>query len=494
VSLRARLLVAMLLVTTAGLLVADVATYRYLASFLYDRIDTQLVAAAGFAPRMLEGPGFAGGEPPGDAGGPGGFSSLYVGLLDANGTVIQHRTIVPLGEASPSPPVLPSGLAGSTGGDTTRELLTVDSRDGTLRYRVVATPVTYGSASSQGTLVTAVPLTEVLGTLNRLVMIELLVTAGVLAMLVGMCWWLVRLGLRPLQRMGAAADAIAAGDLSGRVEPATARTEVGRLGLALNAMLERIEVAFAERRASEERLRRFVADASHELRTPLTSVRGYAELFRRGAADRPGDLERAMSSIEVEGARMADLVDELALLARLDQGRALALEDADLVAVAAAVVETARVVHPDRPIDLDTPASLAASVDRPRVRQILDNLIANAAEHTPEASPVHVRVRKDGADALLEVEDEGEGIPDEHAGRVFERFYRVDPSRSRGTGGSGLGLSIVAALAEAHGGSATYEPAESGGARFRVRLPLHGAQVDDDTGVSTEARSASTQV
>jgi two-component system OmpR family sensor kinase len=282
---------------------------------------------------------------------------------------------------------------------------------------------------------------------------------------------LTRIGLQPLERMGGTADAIAAGDLSRRVEPADPRTEVGRLGLALNAMLERIEDAFSKQRASEERLRRFVADASHELRTPLTSVQGYAELFRHGAADDPATLENAMRRIEQESARMSDLVDELSLLARLDQGRPLERERVDLAEMTTAAVDAARVADPERPIDLDASEPAIVVGDPGRVRQIVDNLLTNARTHTPDATPVSVRVRVDGGDAMLEVEDEGPGIPAEDAARIFERFYRGDPSRSRESGGAGLGLSIVSAVAEAHGGSAAYEPRPGGGSRFVVRIP-----------------------
>jgi two-component system OmpR family sensor kinase len=282
----------------------------------------------------------------------------------------------------------------------------------------------------------------------------------------------VRIGLRPLERIGETAGAIAAGDLSRRVEPADTKTEVGRLGLALNAMLARIEEAFEVRRASEERLRRFAADASHELRTPLTSVRGYAELFRRGAADDPEALANAMRRIEEESARMGDLVDELALLARLDQGRPLDRDPVDLVEVAAAAVDAARVADPARRIELGSDGPVVVTGDRARLRQVADNLLSNARVHTPHGSPVRVLVRVEGDEAVLAVEDEGPGIPSEDAERVFERFYRADPSRSRKSGGTGLGLSIVAAVAQAHGGVARVEAATGGGARFELRVPL----------------------
>jgi two-component system OmpR family sensor kinase len=272
----------------------------------------------------------------------------------------------------------------------------------------------------------------------------------------------------------AAAD-IAAGDLSRRVEPADEHTEVGRLGRALNVMLERIEAAFAERRASEARLRRFVGDASHELRTPLTSIRGYAELFRHGAQERPEDLAKTMRRIEEESTRMGVLVDELLLLARLDQGRPLDREPVDLARVARDAVEDGRAVQPARPIDVVAEGKVIVQGDDARLRQVAANLITNALEHTPAGTPVHVRVTVDGDEAVLEVADEGPGMSDEDAAKVFDRFFRVDPARARENGGSGLGLSIVAAIVQAHGGRVTVVSAPGAGARFVATIPLAGA-------------------
>jgi two-component system OmpR family sensor kinase len=274
--------------------------------------------------------------------------------------------------------------------------------------------------------------------------------------------------------MGETAGAIAAGDLTRRVEPADEGTEVGRLGIALNAMLSHIESAFEQRRRSEERLRRFVADASHELRTPLTSIRGYAELFRRGADTRPEDLAKSMANIEAEAARMGVLVDDLLLLARLDQGRPLERERVDLTAVVTEAVEGARAVEPDRSIELSVAGPVEIVGDAGRLRQVVDNLLDNARVHAPDA-PVRARVAVDDADAVLEVADEGPGIDPEVASRIFERFTRGDPSRSRGTGGAGLGLSIVAAIVNAHGGSVTASSHDGGpGTIVTVRLPTDG--------------------
>jgi two-component system OmpR family sensor kinase len=469
VSLRARLLVAMVVLAAAGLLTADLATFRFLRSTLMDRVDQQLVAATRESVRYFNAPF---GEPPsgeGDALFPAG---TYAAVLDASGTVVDEH-VYGFSQDVTAVPELPEGLPGSIAGGATipSRTFTATAADGRTRYRARAFALDGG-----GTLVVAIPLTDVAETLRRLLRIEVVVTVAVLAALGAVAWWLVRLGLRPLERMGETAGAIAAGDLSRRVEPADPGTEVGRLGIALNQMLDRIEGAFAERRASEDRLRRFVADASHELRTPLTSVRGYAELFRRGAADDPEALGAAMRRIEEEGARMGVLVDELALLARLDQHRPLEREPVDLAAVARAAVDSARAIEPDRPVEIDAPLPVTVLGDEARLRQVADNLLENARVHTPSGAPVRVRVAVDGAEAVLEVEDSGPGIPPADAERVFERFYRADPSRSREHGGGGLGLSIVAAVAEAHGGRARVAPGSGGGARFEVRIPVAGSE------------------
>ena len=327
------------------------------------------------------------------------------------------------------------------------------------------------------------PFTRADETLDQLLVVQALVIAGVLLALAMAAWWIVRLGLRPLDRIGETAGAIAAGDLSRRVEPAEPRTEVGRLGLSLNAMLSRLEEAFAERRASEERLRRFLADASHELRTPLASIRGYAELFRIGAAREGPDVEKAMTRIEDESARMGVLVEDLLALARLDEVRDRHREPVDMAALAGDAVDDARAVAPDRKIELHTSArngSVVLDGDPGQLRQVLANLMRNALVHTPAGTPIEVSVDSvadaDAREARLEVRDHGPGLPAGDPAELFERFWRADPARGRGRAGAGLGLSIVAAIVAAHGGRAEAADALDGGARFTVTLPLRAAE------------------
>jgi two-component system OmpR family sensor kinase len=456
-SLRTRLVLVLGSLAVAGLLVADVTTYYSLRSFLVQRVDRSLVASAGVlghSPRIDSGDfrTLAASNP-----------GAYVGVLSA-GSLQWLGFRGRVGEVVPPQPKLSAAQVSSLDPNTT---YSVAASHGGTRFRARLVPLG-GSVA----LVLALPLGEVDATLHRLLLIELLVSLAVVAAVVGLGLWLVRVGLRPLGRIEETAGAIAAGDLSRRIEETSERTEVGRLGAALNAMLGHIERAFSERAASEARLRRFIADASHELRTPLSAVSAYAELFRRGARDRPDDLARAMSGIEREAARMAVLVDDLLLLARLDQGRPLERKDVDLAELVGEAVETARAVEPDRRLELDAPEPLVVQGDPGRLRQVIDNLLANVRAHTPAGAGATVRVARENGSAIVEVADEGPGLSEEQAGKVFDRFYRGDPSRSHDAGSSGLGLSIVAAVTMAHGGDVSVRTDNGGGATFRVRLPV----------------------
>jgi two-component system OmpR family sensor kinase len=297
-----------------------------------------------------------------------------------------------------------------------------------------------------------------------------------LASLAVAAFWFLRRGLRPLERISEVAGGIAQGDLDVRLSPADERSEIGRLGLALNGMLERLEDAFARRDRSEAQLRRFVSSASHELRTPLTSIRGYAALLRRGARHNPEDLEKSISRIESEATRMAGLINELLLLARLDEQPPLARTRTDLAVIAHEAADDARAREPDRPITVDAGDPVIVIGDEPRLRQIVANLLENAQVHTPAQAPVRIEVGVRGAIAVLAVIDTGPGIDPAQAAHVFERFYRGTPpgtsDTSPRTAGSGLGLAIVQTIAEAHGGAATVTSQPGEGSRFEITLPL----------------------
>jgi two-component system, OmpR family, sensor kinase len=465
-SLRGRLLLGLVSLAVVGLLVVDVATYLLLQQRLLSRVDSQLADAA----RVLT--ACYGGEPGRRQPPPQLPSATYVALLDANGNVIDsHCSFADRTSpfASSAKPERPSPLP------VDGNPVTVSGTGGVEQYRMVAVS---GHAVATGAPVTgivAIPTTDVQSTLQGLLVLEAIISAVVLLAMGLLAWWIIRVGLRPLERMGATAGAIAAGELSRRVEPATPRTEIGRLGLALNGMLSQIETAFAERTRSEQRLRRFLADASHELRTPLTSIRGYAELLRRGNAQPPEDAATARRRIEQEAVRMSVLVDDLLLLARLDQGRPLVRAPVDLQVIARDACADAGAAAPRRAITLTAPEHVVVAGDELRLRQVVGNLVSNAVVHTPAETPIEVGVGREDGRAVLTVADHGPGLDAEEARRVFEPFYRADQGRSRDRGGAGLGLSIVAAVVAAHGGRVQVSDTEGGGATFRVDLPLGAA-------------------
>jgi two-component system OmpR family sensor kinase len=460
-----RLALAIVLLVGCGLLISDVVTYRYLRGFLMDRLDQQLVSASSRQDLLFR----HGGGPP---------DQVYWGPLGSWAQLVTLQGTTQPVEVTPhdemfAVPALPSPLVESllqSQGERS-QFLTVSSTNGYGAYRVLLIAVTT-PGNFPGVLEVGIPLSDVRSTLDRLLAIELIVSALIMLAAGAGAAWLVRIGLRPLDDIAETAGAIAAGDLSQRVEVESDRTEVGRLGVALNSMLGQIEAAFDERRRSEERLRRFLADASHELRTPLTSIRGYSELFRLGAADRPQDLEKAMRRIEQEAARMGILVDDMLLLARLEEGRPLDLQPVELEHLVTDAVDDARAVEPDRPIELVVDEDPLVLADEGRLRQVIGNLLGNVRVHTPAGAPARVTLAAEHGHAVITVSDTGPGIDAESMARVFERFYRADPSRTRASGGAGLGLAIAASIVAAHSGHITVSSPPDGGAMFRIELPL----------------------
>jgi two-component system OmpR family sensor kinase len=483
VSLRARLLIAVGAVALVALIAADVATYSSFRSFLFNQVDESLETAhppleaalnsgqtldvgtvARLAPGMFVEVRGAGGENLGDV------PAFQRGGQQVAPSLPAHINLSPSNEG-PGP------------GEPATYLTVGAAAQGGPQFRVRASALVGGNQ-----LILAAPLTNTAGTLHRLLLIELAVTGGALAAAAVLGWWVVRVGLRPLEQVERTADAIAEGDLTRRVPEARPTTEVGRLARALNAMLERIQDAFkqrdkteAELRRSEERLRRFVADASHELRTPLAAVSAYAELFERGARAQPEDLARVMAGVRSETARMGLLVEDLLLLARLDEGRPLERQSVELVRVAAEAVDAAGMVDASWPTQLVATEPVEVTGDAARLRQVIDNLLANVRAHTPSGTRSTVRVAREGPEAVVEVSDDGPGLSAEQAEKAFERFYRAEVSRSRQYGGTGLGLSIVAAIVGAHGGSVGVSGTDGGGATFTIRLPA------DHAGASPEA-------
>ena len=408
---------------------------------------------------------------------------------------------------------------------------TVAASQGGGRWRVagfaeqftVTNLVSGNSTTINGTAIVAIDVTNVYSTVRELAGADLIVSVIILFVIAVVGFALVQANLRPLVGIEETAGEIAEGHLNRRVPERDPRTEIGSLGRSLNTMLSQIESAFHEREKSEaaahqseERMRRFIADASHELRTPLTAIRGFAEYYRqRGglvqqwdedetptASDSgltADDLDRIMHRVEAEAARMGLLVEDLLLLARMDQQRPLNRNPVDLLSLAADAVHDTRMLAPSRTIDLKVQPGAAFLVigDEPRLRQVIGNLMSNALTHTPDGTPIEVSIESGVLDprasgtqpaVILDVKDHGPGMPPEQAQRVFERFYRADQARTRATGGSGLGLAIVAALVAAHGGLASVRTAPGQGATFRIAFPLapeaqghpEGADADDD--------------
>lgn len=469
--LRTQLTLVFAVLLLAGMALSGVTALTLLSRSLVGQLDAQLTGAA---PRLLEAAS-------------GGFrgmnrserelpSDYHVVITDAEGEVLQTYSASGSETTTPAIPAL-----------TVQEVVDLDgeaftvSSDGAGRWRVLALPLgTQGSRTLVGSVAVALPMTSADATLTQMrqALVAIAVTVVALGVVVGS--WGVRRSLRPLREIEHTAAAIAAGDLSRRVPDRPMSTEVGRLAGALNGMLAQIEQAFAARTASEQRMRQFVADASHELRTPLATIRGYGELYRMGALTEPGDVDRTVRRIEDSATRMGTLVEDLLHLARLDEGRAQRRELVDLAVLAADAAADLRALDPTRRVRLEplTPdETMAGAVtvgDEDRLRQVVANLVGNVVQHTAPGTPVELAVGRTGGAApevALEVRDHGPGIDPEHAPRVFERFYRVDASRGRDSGGAGLGMAIVEAIVTAHDGRVELTATPGGGTTVRVLLP-----------------------
>jgi len=549
--LRVKLITAVLALVTIGLGAIGVASVYVLHSYLTTQSDNELSGAISNLDTdslISQQPGYLY---------PFKFQqNLYAGIQLPGSQLAWSNAGMPEigtpGQARQSLPALPTSEGWA--GIVVPTLVTTPAQSGSDTWRVIAKTYTYQAVSSTGgtqqvtgTLVVGTDLGNINATVRRIAYFDMIVGAVIVLVLALVGVAAVRANLRPLDEIEETAEAIADGHLDRRVPERDPRTEIGRLGRSLNSMLSQIETAFHAREESEaaahrseERMRRFIADAGHELRTPLTAIRGFAEYYRqrgglvphwdrdeqakaatsatgfvhpqggsggldssgRGAGGvaggglTPDDLDRLMQRVEKEAARMGLLVEDLLLLARLDQQRPLARQPVDLLSLAGDAVHDARLLAPARTVDLSVQPGAAFLVigDEPRLRQVIGNLMSNALTHTPDGTPIEVSIGSGTLDprlpssspaVTLDVTDHGPGMTPEQAHRVFERFYRTDQARTRATGGSGLGLAIVNALVAAHGGVASVRTAPGQGATFRIALPLApeargGAAADDD--------------
>jgi two-component system OmpR family sensor kinase len=476
VTLRLRLVIAIVALVTVGLAAFGVTTYVFYARDRQRRLDTQLRTSEPLIDQQLDerisgsgqgqppGGGQGGGPGDGQGAGPGGPpinipAGTYAELRSAAGKVLSQI------QNSNHLPRLPSPLPAPT---PHGRLFTVGSTSGSGRFRVLVSPGRDG-----GTTVIAAPTSEITNALHQLVLFEVGGGLVLLVVLSAGSWLILRRGLRPLERMAGTARSISGGDLSERVSPSGGATEVGQLGLALNTMLDGIEGAFEERDATEHRLRQFLADASHELRTPLTSIQGFAELFRVSGDNAQVELPTILRRIESESARMKVLVDDLLLLARLDQTRTTERTPVDLAVLAADACSDAVASAPERAVTLDAREPVVIAGDQSHLRQAISNLMTNAVRHTPAGTPIEVSARLSNGSAIVSVRDHGTGLDDEALTHAFDRFWQAD--RSRVGTGAGLGLAIVSSIATEHGGQATAANAPGGGAVFTLQLPVNVA-------------------
>ncbi|MCL5445612.1 MAG: sensor histidine kinase [Acidimicrobiales bacterium] len=475
-SLRRRLVLTVSVLVVVGLAVADVISYFELKAFLYGRLDEQIAVAQHQALRYLTFINKTGRPISSKA-----FESrispdVYVILFSNSGKVLLEDASGPPDNPDPRP-VLPANvrIEKSPGREVfgRRYGVYTPSSFGFTSGSYSRSGISYRSAAlsvPQGTLVTSISLNPTIDTLNVVLRVELASSALIVLALIAIALWTIRAGLRPLDEITKTADEIARGDLSGRVSVSQPETEVGRLGDAFNTMVKRLEALFEDKSLSEVRLRQFIADASHELRTPLTSIRGYAELLKKGAYEDPESRDRVYTRVEHEARRMSGLVDDLLLLARLDQGRSLRHVEVNLTELSNDVVNDILSVSGPANVEVVSTEPVVVIGDPDRLSQVVHNLVGNAVQHTREGTRVEVDVSRNATMGVLNVTDYGRGIPRNSLDRVFDRFYQGDSSRTGS--GTGLGLSIVRAIAEALGGNASVDLPPEGGTRFTVEIPL----------------------
>ena len=478
-SLRTRLLLSMVALFAASSLVVGVVSVLALRGFLMDRLDEQLAAATGRSQSAVGGD--AADAPTPSL--PPTWSEFRAGVqgpLTVTAIVLESRVLAVVVAEDGNFRQLTADQARALAAVRVGSVTTLDLGGELGNYRVAATAVTFAPTGAGGVVVTGLPMAEVEAVLLRLTVIIGLVTAVALAAAVVAGAVVVRVALRPLERVAATASTVAdlpldRGEvaLSARVPDADAdpSTEVGKVGSAINRMLGHVASALEARHASENKVRRFVADASHELRTPLASIRGYAELTRMSGHALPDDIVHAMGRVESEAKRMTSLVEDLLLLARLDEGRELERQPVDLTRLLIDAVSDAHASAPEHEWVLHQPDEpVTIEGDGPRLHQAVANLLANARVHTPPGTTVEVALVAGQNTVTILVTDDGPGFPPELQETLFERFARGDDSRSRASGSTGLGLAIVRSVVEGHGGTVTAESVP-GRTRFTLVLP-----------------------
>jgi two-component system OmpR family sensor kinase len=477
-SLRNRLVLGVVILGALGIAVSDLAATTAFRTFLIAQVDVQLESASTSSVLRLDRAGISS-ERDRDADDSGPLFQAFEPVRDAP-TEISISLLNPIGDVmgtlggAQSPQRVQTAISGLT----VEEVVASQGRPFTIHaddlnrseYRILARPL----PGNVGSVVTAIPLDGVKRAINQLRFLFLTVGLLVLVFLAAIARRIIGISLKPLTAVEATAEAFAKGDYSARLPEARSDTEVGRLNWALNQMLSRIAESFQIRTASEEKLRRFVADASHELRTPLTAIRGFAELHRQGAVKGEKETNELIRRIENESIRMSTLVEDLLLLARLDQSREMAAEPVDLKLLITEVVASARAAGPDHPISVVLPEEEFFILgDSMRVHQVISNLLANARTHTPKGTSIQVEGSFNDEGVTITVSDNGPGLSSEDQARIFERFFRADPSRVRNGGeGTGLGLSIVDAVMRAHGGTVSVTSEIGQGARFRLFFPI----------------------